>query len=115
MEIRADASRTCRSGQRHERDCRSGEFGHGISRGAAIPAVLQAQGVYFDYWTTRGVDVRPFFSVLGGPRIPAPGGPGFPAGYQALAPFFDEMFLGRADVATTLGDAQAAANAAAQR
>lgn len=85
------------------------------AHGAAIPAVLAAQRVYFDYWARRGVDVRPFFTVLDGPRIPAPGGPGFPAGYQALQPYFDEMFLGRADVATTLGDAQAAANAAAER
>ena len=85
------------------------------ARGAAIPAVLSAQHVYFDYWARRGVDVGPFFTVLDGPRIPAPGGPGFPAGYQALQPYFDEMFLGRADVATTLADAQAAANAAAER
>ncbi len=83
--------------------------------GAAISAVLAAQRVYFDYWTRRGVDVRPFFSVLDGPSIPAPGGPGFPAGYEALQPYFDEMFLGRADVAHTLADAQAAANAAAER
>jgi multiple sugar transport system substrate-binding protein len=83
--------------------------------GAAIPAVLEAQRVYFDFWARRGVDVKPFFSVLDGPRIPAPGGPGFPAGYQALQPYFDEMFLGRADIAHTLGDAQAAANAAAER
>ena len=85
------------------------------AHGAAIPAVLAAQRVYFDHWARRGVDVGPFFTVLDGPRIPAPGGPGFPAGYQALQPYFDEMFLGRADVATTLGDAQAAANAAAER
>jgi multiple sugar transport system substrate-binding protein len=83
--------------------------------GAAIPAVLEAQRVYFDFWARRGVDVTPFFSVLDGPRIPAPGGPGFPAGYQALQPYFDEMFLGRADIAHTLRDAQAAANAAAER
>jgi multiple sugar transport system substrate-binding protein len=83
--------------------------------GAAIPAVLEAQRVYFDFWARHGVDVKPFFSVLDGPRIPAPGGPGFPAGYQALQPYFDEMFLGRADIARTLGDAQAAANAAAER
>lgn len=83
--------------------------------GAAIPAVLAAQRVYFTYWARRGIDVGPFFAVLDGPQIPAPGGPGFPAGYQALQPYFDEIFLGRADVAATLGDAQAAANAAAQR
>jgi multiple sugar transport system substrate-binding protein len=85
------------------------------ARGAAIPAVLPAQRSYFDYWAGRGVDVRPFFSVLDGPRIPAPGGAGFPAGFEALQPYLDEIFLGRADVATSLGDAQAAANAAAQR
>ncbi|OBI11158.1 sugar ABC transporter substrate-binding protein [Mycobacterium sp. E2327] len=83
--------------------------------GAAIPAVLSAQPVYFDHWATEGIDVRPFFSVLKGPRIPAPGGAGFAAGYTALQSYFDEMFLGRGDVAATLRKAQAAANAAAQR
>ena len=83
--------------------------------GAAIPAVLSAQPVYFDYWAARNVDVTPFFAVLAGPRIPAPGGAGFPAGEEALQPYFDEMFLGRGDVAATLRQAQAAANAAARR
>ncbi|MHC9293780.1 ABC transporter substrate-binding protein [Mycobacterium sp. LTG2003] len=84
-------------------------------RGAAIPAVLAAQPVFHDYWKARGVDVSPFFRVLRGPRIPAPGGAGFPAGYEAIKPYFDEMFLGRGDVATTLADAQWAANTAATR
>ena len=85
-------------------------------KGAAIPAVLSAQQVYFDYWEKRGVDVTPFFTVLDGPRIPAPGGGvGFPAGNQAIKPYFDEMFLGRSDVPTTLREAQRAANAAARR
>jgi multiple sugar transport system substrate-binding protein len=84
-------------------------------QGAAIPAVLSAQPVYFDYWAARGVDVTPFFSVLNGPRIPAPGGAGFAAGDTALQSYFDEMFLGRGDVAKILRRAQAAANAAAQR
>ncbi|GFG75404.1 ABC transporter substrate-binding protein [Mycobacterium botniense] len=84
-------------------------------RGIAIPAVLSAQRVYFGYWHARGVDVTPFFAVLDGPRIPAPGGAGFAAGYQALKPYFDEMFLGHADVAKTLRSAQLAANAAAHR
>lgn len=83
--------------------------------GEAIPAVLSAQRVYFDYWASEGIDVTPFFSVLNGRRIPAPGGAGFPAGYTALRSYFDEMFLGRGDVAATLRLAQAAANAAAQR
>ena len=84
-------------------------------QGAAIPAVRSAQHVYFDYWATRDIDVTPFFSVLNGPRIPAPGGAGFAAGDLALKGYFDEMFLGRGDVATTLSQAQAAANAASHR
>lgn len=83
--------------------------------GAAIPAVLSAQRVYFDYWRGKGVDVTPFFAVLDGPRIAAPGGAGFAAGFQAIKPFFDEMFLGRRPVAQTLAAAQQAANTAAQR
>ena len=84
-------------------------------RGAAIPASHSAQQGYFDYWEAKGVDVAPFFSVLDGPRIAAPGGAGFAAGYQAIKPFFDEMFLGRRPVAETLAAAQQAANTAAQR
>lgn len=84
-------------------------------RGAAIPAVLAAQPVYHEYWASRGVDVSPFFRVLQGPRVPAPGGAGFPAGFEALKPYFDEMFLGRRDVAHTLAAAQQAANTAASR
>ena len=85
------------------------------AKGAAIPAVLAAQPVYDKYWTSRGVDVSPFFKVLNGPRIPAPGGAGFAAGSDALKPYFAEMFLGRTDVTRTLAEAQRAANAAAQR
>lgn len=85
-------------------------------QGAAIPAVLSAQRVYFDYWRRRGVDLTPFFAVLDGPRIAAPGGgAGFPAGNQAIKPYFDDMFLGRTEVGTALRDAQEAANAAARR
>jgi multiple sugar transport system substrate-binding protein len=85
------------------------------ARGAAIPAVLRAQPVYHKYWASRGVDVSPFFKVLTGPRIAAPGGAGFAAGFDALKPFFDEMFLGRRDVSSSLAEAQEAANSAAQR
>ena len=84
-------------------------------RGAAIPAVRPAQRSYFDYWSARNIDVTPFFAVLNGPRIDAPGGAGFAAGYQAIKPFFDEMFLGRRAVAPTLAAAQQAANTAARR
>ena len=83
--------------------------------GAAIPAVLPAQRGYFDYWKARGVDVGPFFAVLDGPRIAAPGGAGFAAGFQAIKPLFDEMFLGRRPVPETLAAAERAANAAARR
>ena len=83
--------------------------------GGAIPAVRSAQRVYFDYWAAKKVDVRPFFRVLNGQLIDPPGGDGFAAGNQALKPYFDEMFLGRTDVSTTLQQAQDAANAAARR
>ncbi len=84
-------------------------------QGSAIPAVTAAQRVYFDYWLSKGIDVRPFFTVLDGRRIAAPGGAGFAAGNQVIKPYFDEMFLGRGDIATTLHNAQDAANAAAAR
>ena len=84
-------------------------------RGSAIPAVLGAQKVYFDYWSAKGVDVTPFFRVLDGPRIAAPGGTGFAAGYQAIKPYFDEMFLGRKPIDAALAAAQRAANIAATR
>jgi multiple sugar transport system substrate-binding protein len=77
--------------------------------------VLKAQPVYFDYWAAKGVDVTPFFSVLDGPRIPAPGGAGFAAGNDALQSYFDDMFFDRGDVATILMQAQVAANAATRR
>lgn len=83
--------------------------------GVAIPAVRSAQPAYFDHWRAEGVDVTPFFSVLNGPRIPAPGGAGFAAGNDALQPYFDEMFLGRGDIAAILERAQDEANAAARR
>jgi multiple sugar transport system substrate-binding protein len=85
------------------------------ANGAAIPAVLAAQRTYFDYWAAKGVNVAPFFDVLRAPRIPAPGGAGFAAGFDALKPYFDEMFLGRLDVGQALARAQTAANAAADR
>jgi multiple sugar transport system substrate-binding protein len=83
--------------------------------GSAIPAVRSAQKVYFDYWAAKNIDVKPFFAVLNGPRIDAPGGAGFAAGNQVIKPYFDEMFLGRSDVSKTLHQAQEAANAAARR
>ena len=83
--------------------------------GAAIPAVLAAQRVYFDYWARRGVDVRP---VLHGARRPAHS--------RARRPRIRRRIPGAAAVLRrdvprprgcghTLADAQAAANAAAER
>ena len=83
--------------------------------GAAIPAVLDAQRGYLDYWRAKGIDVGPFFTVLDGPHITAPGGTGFAAGFQAVKPYFDEMFLGRLPVPRALAQAQEAANTAAAR
>ena len=83
--------------------------------GAAIPAVIPAQRAYRDYWTARGVDVAPFFTVIEGPHTTAPGGSGFAAGFQAVKPYFDEMFLGRLPVPDALARAQRAANTAASR
>src|SRR3984957_19309260 len=83
--------------------------------GSAIPAVRSAQTVYFDYWAAKKVDVRPFFAVLNGPRIDAPGGPSFATGNQVIKPYFDEMFMGRSDVSSTLHRAQEGVNAATCR
>ncbi|OOK71788.1 bacterial extracellular solute-binding family protein [Mycobacterium kansasii] len=54
--------------------------------GAAIPAVLSAQPVYFAYWKAKGVDVTPFFAVLNGPRIPAPAVPDSPPATTPSSP-----------------------------
>ena len=85
------------------------------AEGSAIPAVVPAQQVYRDYWRRKNVDVSPFFDVLDGPRIDAPGGTGFAAGFEAIKPYFAEMFLGRLPVDEALRQAQDAANTAAQR
>ncbi|MBA0048871.1 sugar ABC transporter substrate-binding protein [Mycobacteroides sp. LB1] len=83
--------------------------------GSAIPAVLTAREPYLQHWADKGVDVGPFFEVLNGAQIAAPGGQGFGAGFAALKPYFAEMFLGRLDVHTALQQAQQAANRALER
>lgn len=83
--------------------------------GSAIPAVLSARAPYFQHWADKGVDVSPFFEVLRGQQIAAPGGQGFGAGFAALKPYFAEMFLGRLDVREALQQAQRAANRALER
>ncbi len=84
-------------------------------QGSAIPAVTAAQKACFEHWLSKGVNITPFFDVLDGARIAAPGGAGYAAGNQAIKPYFDEMFLGRTDIPRTLRLAQDAANAAARR
>ena len=59
--------------------------------------------------------MRNTIAARDGPRIAAPGGAGFAAGYQAIKPYFDEMFLGRTPVPDALATAQRAANLAASR
>ena len=134
-------SRCChrarRAGERHQRHCGCGQSGlpqpGGGPRGAGLagqrprqrvrgpprrgdPRRAAAQRAYFDYWSAKRVDVTPFFAVLRGGRASRrPGGAGSPPGYQAIKPYFDEMFLGRRPVAPTLAAAQGAANTAARR
>lgn len=71
--------------------------------------------INFIYWKQRGFDLQPFFTVLDGPRIRPPAAPGSRPDSWPSRPFFDEMFLGRAPVASTLSAARRAANAAADR
>lgn len=80
--------------------------------GANLPGVTAAQQVYKDYWAGKSVDLTPFFSVLDNGTIPAPTGENFAAGYAAYDPILQEIFLGRKDVASGLGEADAAANKA---
>ena len=79
------------------------------------PPCSAAQPVYGKYWRSRGVDVSPFFTVLDGPRIPPPGGAGFAAGFEALKPYFDEMFLGSSWRHRQSGRGAARRETAAQR
>ncbi|MGV9674311.1 ABC transporter substrate-binding protein [Nocardia sp. NPDC003482] len=81
--------------------------------GTTVPAVLADQPIYREYWSRKGIDVRPFFDVLTGPRIASGGGPGFPAALKAIEPILAEMFLGRTPVPDALHRARAAAERAA--
>ncbi|WP_022881919.1 ABC transporter substrate-binding protein [Gryllotalpicola ginsengisoli] len=83
------------------------------SSGANLPAVLDAQQVYFDHWKKAGVDVSPFFDVIDDkPTIPAPVGAHFSDASTAFKPYLDEVFLGRTSVKKGLEQAQKAANKA---
>lgn len=81
--------------------------------GAAIPGVVAAQSTFTDYWTEAGIDVEPFFSVIGdNATIPAFSGPKFADGQAAYQPIFDEIFSGKLEVKDGLKKAQDAGNAA---
>lgn len=83
------------------------------SSGAAIPGVVSAQSTFTDYWTDQGVDVEPFFSVIGNnDTIPAFSGPRFSYGVAAYQPIFDEIFSGKLELKDGLKKAQDAGNAA---
>ena len=82
--------------------------------GAAIPAVLLAQPVYFDYWAAGRRRDALLRRAERAAHSRARAAPASPPGERAQS-YFDEMFLGRGDVADILRQAQAAANAAAHR
>jgi multiple sugar transport system substrate-binding protein len=83
------------------------------STGANLPGVLAAQQVYLDYWAAEQVDLTPFFDAIKNVTpIPAPVGANFAAGYAAIDPVLDEVFLGRTPVAEGLKQANQDANAA---
>ncbi|GAA3226675.1 sugar ABC transporter substrate-binding protein [Pseudonocardia petroleophila] len=82
------------------------------ARGAALPAVLDAQQGYYDYWTSRGVDTAPFGTDGGDPTIDAPFGPKYGAATTANEGVLNDVFSGRVPLADGLQQAQDVANAA---
>lgn len=82
------------------------------ARGAALPAVLDAQQGYYDYWTSRGVDTAPFGTDGGDPTIDAPFGPKYGAATTAAEPLLNDVFSGRVPLDAGLRQAQDVANAA---
>lgn len=80
--------------------------------GSALPAVMAAQEVYFEYWAGRGVDVSPLMEVLEAGSVQAPQGERYGAAETAMRPFLNEVFLGQRDVAAGLDQAERAANEA---
>jgi len=80
--------------------------------GSALPAVTDAQHVYFDLWADRGVDVSPLMEVLQSGVVQPPQGARYGAAEAAMRPLLNEVFLGQRDVADGLGEAERAGNAA---
>ncbi|SFN84213.1 ABC transporter substrate-binding protein [Mycetocola miduiensis] len=81
--------------------------------GAAVPAVMDAQKSYFDFWKEEGVSVKPFFDVVEGEkRIAAPRGANFGKAFEEFNPIFQEIFAGTVEPSVGLKQAEGAANAA---
>jgi multiple sugar transport system substrate-binding protein len=81
--------------------------------GAAVPAVIDAQKSYFDFWKAEGVSVQPFFDVVAGDkRIPAPRGANYAKAFEEFDPIFRQIFTGEVEPAAGLKKAEGAANAA---
>ncbi|MFC6356281.1 ABC transporter substrate-binding protein [Luethyella okanaganae] len=83
------------------------------ANGAAVPGGVDAQQAYFDYWTSKGVDVSKFFDVVAGDAttISPPQGTNFNAVVAVYDPIFDEVFANGIPVAEGLERAEAEANA----
>lgn len=83
------------------------------STGSAIPAVVEAQDVFRDYYEEQGVDISPFFEVVDNqPTIAAPQGANYGAAFGVFKPILDEIFLGRLPVQEGLERAVRESNAA---
>jgi multiple sugar transport system substrate-binding protein len=81
--------------------------------GSAIPAVVDAQQTFRDYYADKGVDIAPFFDVIDGqPTLSAPRGANYGAAFAVFKPILDEVFLGRTPVKEGLEEAVAKSNEA---
>lgn len=84
------------------------------SQGVAFPAAVDAQDAFIDYWDSRDVDVQAFVDAANGETASPLMGANGTAGFQALVPALQDIFLGTDDLAAALEDAQDAANDAMQ-
>ena len=82
------------------------------SQGVSFPAVVDAQDTFIQYWESRDVDVQPFIDAANGlttnPLLGANGN----AGFAAIAPMLNDLFLGQSDLAAALQEIQDAGNEA---
>lgn len=82
------------------------------SQGVAFPAVVDAQDAYVAYWESRDVDVQPFIDAANGLTTNPLLGANGTAGFQAIAPMLNDLFLGQSDLAAALQEIQDAGNEA---